>query len=49
MSEIVQESKDRSWVKQDDGSVWMVQLTPYKEIPVIVLDWETIIKDKLTG
>jgi hypothetical protein len=39
MSDIIWEDEmDRGWYKDKNGFVWIISLTPYKEIPIVKLN-----------
>ncbi len=39
MGEIIwEDERDRGWYKDINGLVWLITLTPYKEVPIVKLN-----------
>jgi len=47
MEEIMWENDRRGWYKDIRGNVWLIQETPYKEVPVIILPPREDIREKI--
>jgi len=47
MEEIMWENDRRGWYKDIAGNVWLIQETPYKEVPVIILPPREDIREKI--
>ena len=39
--EFIWENSNRAYFKDDSGTVWQIIRTPYKEIPIVVVDFKT--------